>query len=56
MDERVTEPMQQEARVAGLRDSRTPSLEAVERRRLQLWILTAILLGSISLGVVSVST
>jgi two-component system sensor histidine kinase KdpD len=55
-DDRVTEPMQQEARVAGLRDFRTPSLEAVERRRLQLWILTAILLISISLGVVFVST
>lgn len=55
-DEHVTEPMRREARVAGLRDFRTPSLEAVERRRLQLWILTAILLVSISLGVVFVST
>lgn len=42
--------------MAGLRDFRTPSLEAVERRRLQLWILTAILLVSVSLGVVFVST
>ena len=42
--------------MAGLRDFRTPSLEAVERRRLQLWILTAVLLVSISLGVVFVST
>ena len=32
--------------MAGLRDFRTPSLEAVERRRLQLWILTAVLLVS----------
>jgi two-component system, OmpR family, sensor histidine kinase KdpD len=55
-DERVTERIRQEARVAGLRDFRTPSLEAVERRRLQLWILTAILLISVSLGVVFVST
>lgn len=55
-DERVAERIRQEARVAGLRDFRTPSLEAVERRRLQLWILTAILLVSISLGVVFVST
>ena len=55
-DERVTERIRQEARVAGLRDFRTPSLEDVERRRLQLWILTAILLVSVSLGVVFVST
>jgi two-component system sensor histidine kinase KdpD len=55
-DERVSERIQQEARVAGLRDFHTPSLEAVERRRLQLWILTAVLLVSISMGVVFVST
>jgi signal transduction histidine kinase len=55
-DERVSERIRQEARVAGLRDFRTPSLEAVERRRLQLWILTAILLVSISLGIVFIST
>src|SRR5919201_1623966 len=55
-DDVVTERMQQEARVAGLRDFRTPSLEAVEKRRLQLWILTAVLLVSISLGIVFVST
>jgi two-component system sensor histidine kinase KdpD len=55
-DDRVKERIRREARVAGLRDFRTPSLEAVERRRLQLWILTAILLVSISLGVVFIST
>ena len=55
-DEQVSERIEREARVAGLRDFRTPSLEAVERRRLQLWILTAVLLVSISLGVVFVST
>jgi two-component system, OmpR family, sensor histidine kinase KdpD len=55
-DEAVTEDIEQEARVAGLRDFRTPSLEAVEKRRLQLWILTAALLVSISLGLVFVST
>lgn len=55
-DETVTEHIEQEARVAGLRDFRTPSLEAVEKRRLQLWILTAALLISISLGLVFVST
>ena len=55
-DDQVSERIEREARVAGLRDFRTPSLEAVERRRLQLWILTAVLLVSISLGVVFVST
>lgn len=55
-DERVTDQIRQEARVAGLRDFRTPSLESVERRRLQLWILTAVLLVSISMGIVFVST
>jgi two-component system sensor histidine kinase KdpD len=32
--------LQREAKVSGLRDFRTPSLEAVERRRLQLWTVT----------------
>jgi K+-sensing histidine kinase KdpD len=56
IEEQVTERIEREARVAGLRDFRTPSLEAVERRRLQLWVLTAILLVSISVGLVAVST
>jgi two-component system sensor histidine kinase KdpD len=56
IEEQVTERIQQEAKVAGLRDFRTPSLEAVERRRLQLWLLTAVLLISISVGLVVVST
>jgi signal transduction histidine kinase len=55
-EEHVTERIEREARVAGLRDFRTPSLEAVERRRLQLWLLTAVLLVSISIGLVVVST
>lgn len=54
--ERMSESITREARVAGLRDFRTPSLEAIERRRLQLWILTAVLLVSISVGLVVVST
>jgi two-component system, OmpR family, sensor histidine kinase KdpD len=55
-DDSVNERIAWEARVAGLRDFHTPSLEAVERRRLQLWVLTSILLVSISLGIVVVST
>jgi len=55
-ENKVEETIRREARVAGLRDFDTPSLESVEKRRLQLWILTAVLLVSISLGVVFVST
>ncbi|HET9249674.1 MAG TPA: ATP-binding protein [Actinomycetota bacterium] len=44
-----------EARIVGLRDFSTPSLEAVEHRRIQLWILTSIMLVSISIGVVVLS-
>ena len=32
------------ARIVGLRDFSTPSLEAVERRRLQLWLVMAVML------------
>ena len=39
-----------EARVVGLRGLRAPSLESVERHRLQLWIVSAVLLVSVSLG------
>ena len=41
-----------EARIVGLRDFSTLSLEAVEHRRIQLWILTSIMLVSVSVGVV----
>lgn len=34
--------IRQEARDAGLRDEHSPSIEMVERRRLQLWVLTLI--------------
>ena len=44
-----------EARIVGLRDFSTLSLEAVEHRRIQLWILTSIMLVSISVGVVVLS-
>lgn len=39
-----------EARVVGLRGVRAHSLESVERHRLQLWIVSAVLLVSVSLG------
>jgi putative methionine-R-sulfoxide reductase with GAF domain len=46
--------LRREARVAGLRDFHTPSLEAVERRRLRLWLLTTIVLVAVAAGVLVV--
>ena len=40
------------ARIAGLRDFRTPTLEAVEQRRLQLWMITVLLLVAVAGGMV----
>jgi len=45
-----------EAHIAGLRDFRTPSLEAVERRRMQLWFLTTVTLVSVAIGVLVLAT
>jgi len=47
--------LRREARVAGLRDFRTPSLEAVERRRLQLWLVTTIVIAAVAAGIMVVS-
>lgn len=58
MFEREKDPdgdrLRREAKVAGLRDFRTPSLEAVERRRLRLWLLTTIVLVAVAAGVLAV--
>jgi signal transduction histidine kinase len=51
----LAERIRHEARVVGLRDFRTPSLEAVEARRMQLWIITTILLVAISAGLALLS-
>lgn len=40
------------ANIAGLRSFDTPTIEAVERRRLQLWLMTLTLLASVTLGLV----
>jgi two-component system sensor histidine kinase KdpD len=53
--EELSEIIRREARVVGLREFRAPSLETVEQRRLQLWIITTVLLVSVSLGVVALS-
>jgi two-component system sensor histidine kinase KdpD len=51
----VADRIRKEARVVGLRGLQIPSLEAVERRRLQLWIVTAVLLVSIAVGAAMMS-
>src|SRR5207245_9247765 len=40
----ASEAIEREARTAGLRDFRTPSLETVERRRVQLWAVALVVL------------
>ncbi len=40
------------ARVAGLDSFDTPTLAAVERRRLQLWVITLLLLVAVTLGII----
>jgi two-component system, OmpR family, sensor histidine kinase KdpD len=50
------EEIKREARVVGLRGVSTPSLESIERRRLQLWALTVFILLAVSVGVALVST
>jgi two-component system sensor histidine kinase KdpD len=56
MQDPSPEEIKREARVVGLRDVSTPSLESVERRRLQLWGLTVVILVAVSGGVALVST
>ena len=51
----LSDRIRREARVVGLRDFATPSLEAVEQRRMQLWILTTVLLVSVSVGIALLS-
>jgi signal transduction histidine kinase len=57
MTERATlsDRIRREAKVVGLRDFRTPTLESVEHRRMQLWVLTTILLIAVSAGIAFVS-
>jgi putative methionine-R-sulfoxide reductase with GAF domain len=45
-----------EARVAGLRDFQTPSFDAVERRRIQLWVLASVVLVTVAIGFVALAT
>lgn len=47
--------LQREARVAGLRDFTSPTLESVERRRWQLWFIAGFMLVALSAGMVLLS-
>lgn len=51
----IRERIGREARIVGLRQFHTPSLEAVEKRRLQLWVVTTIVLVAVSASMVLVS-
>src|SRR6266550_3247550 len=44
------EDLAREAKVVGLRDFSTPSLEAVERRRWQLWMVAFVVMAALSAG------
>src|SRR2546421_3507025 len=44
------EDLVREAKVVGLRDFTTPSLEAVERRRWQLWAVALLVMGGLAAG------
>ncbi|MGH9195652.1 MAG: GAF domain-containing protein, partial [Acidimicrobiia bacterium] len=46
--EEVPKAIQREARVAGLRDFESPTLEAIERRRTQLWLIASMALIGLS--------
>jgi diguanylate cyclase (GGDEF)-like protein len=46
--ERSTSEIRRAARIVGLREFTTPSLEAVEKRRLQLWLVMALMLLCLS--------
>lgn len=50
-DEAVAERLAREARIVGLHRLEMPSLEAVERRRLQLWTLTSVVLVLLAFSV-----
>jgi len=52
----IDERARREARVAGLRDFQTPSLESIERRRMQLLVLNAVVLFSVVGGVFALAT
>ena len=51
----ISQRIRHEARVAGLRESRPPSIELVEQRRMQLWFLTFIIVVVLGLASLAAS-
>jgi two-component system sensor histidine kinase KdpD len=51
----ISQRIRHEARVAGLREERAPSIESVERRRMQLWFLTFIIVVVLGLASLAAS-
>src|SRR5687768_4329554 len=51
LDERFA----REARLVGIRDFKTPSLEAVERRRSELWTMAFLAMVGLAVGIVLMS-
>lgn len=54
-DTGIRDRIRREARIAGLRDYQRPSLEAVERRRLQLWGVALLVLLILAVALVAAS-
>ena len=51
----ISQRIRHEARVAGMRDEHAPSIEMVEKRRLQLWFLTVVVVIALGLAALAVS-
>lgn len=51
----ISQRIRHEARVAGLREQRAPSIEMVERRRMQLWFLTVVIVIVLGLATLAAS-
>lgn len=51
----ISQRIRHEARVAGLREARAPSIEMVEKRRMQLWFLTFIIVVVLGLASLAAS-
>jgi signal transduction histidine kinase len=51
----ISQRIRHEARVAGLREARAPSIELVEKRRMQLWFLTFVIVIVLGLATLAAS-
>lgn len=56
VDEQRTQSAAREARLAGIRDGSTLSLQSVERRRRQLWGIAFVVMASLAIGITLLGT